>query len=97
MHFKRLLIKIQESSPKAFKIAKTPEPGPHAVMAHALMRTRLEYLQQHIFFKTMGTLSKMTNNFKILPKALIKIRGGGGTQLFLFFFVRAVRVSKSRV
>ena len=29
MHFKRLLIKVQESSPKAFKIAKTPElPGP---------------------------------------------------------------------
>ena len=34
MHFKRLLIKVQESSPKAIKIAKTPElpgtlpPGP---------------------------------------------------------------------
>ena len=65
MHFQRLLIQVQESSPKVFKIAKTPEllgggwclldprqgiaPGPHAVKARALMCTPLESFQHYFF------------------------------------------------
>ena len=96
MHFMRLLIKVQESSPKAFKIAKTPElpgalppgpppgrcpwtppgalkraPGPHAVMARALVRARLEL--PNSFFGMTGALSKMTGNFRILAKALTEM------------------------
>ena len=54
MHFKRLLIKVQERSPKAFKMANTPElpgalpPEPHAVMARVdYVRARLQSHQQH--------------------------------------------------
>ena len=61
MHINRLLIDVQESSPMAFKIAKTPElpgaldptRGPKAgpwtppVMARTLPHARLVSLQQH--------------------------------------------------
>ena len=67
MHINRLLIDIQESSPKAFKIAKTPElpgvlpPGPTRDGSCDLC------LSNSINFFMTGTLF----NFKILAKALL--------------------------
>ena len=82
MHINRVLIKAQESSPKAFKIGKTPKllgtlpPGPHqgpkvgpstpSVMARTL---DLGLFGSINFFDRHSV--KMTGNFKSLAKAVV--------------------------